>query len=255
MQARPYLQSIKYETPEISEEEKDYPFTLPLFGQTQILDFHPSVTFFVGENGTGKSTLIEGIAQALGFSSEGGTKNVYFSTTEKNRSQLAETLKLTRSFKRPTDSYFLRAESFFNVATYMEQDGRGTESYGVSSLHEQSHGEAFMSVLVNKLRGKGLYIFDEPEAALSPMRQLAALAAMHELVCAESQFIIATHSPILLSYPDSKIIQFQQDGTLKEVTYEQTDHFSVTKDFLVNYKRRLEQLLDNDNIAAEDEEC
>jgi len=150
-------------------------------------------------------------------------------------------LKLVKSFRKPKDYYFLRAESFYNVATYMDQTGY-LEGYGGRSLHSRSHGESFLVMLTNKLRGHGLYVFDEPEAALSPTRQLAAISAIHQLVKEDSQFIIATHSPILLAYPRAKILQLDENG-IREVTYEETEHYSVTKDFLSNYKRRLEMLL------------
>jgi predicted ATPase len=213
---------------------------------------HPDVTFFVGENGTGKSTLLEGIALALGFGPEGGTKNTRFQTAS-TTSSLFESLRIVRSFSKPRDHYFLRAESFFNVASETRRlDEEPSFSppigptYGDRGLHEQSHGESFMALLVNKLRGKGLYLFDEPEAALSPNRQLAALTAIHQLVLEESQFIIATHSPILLSYPRAKIVLFDGSG-ITEVKYEDTEHYAVTRDSLNHYKRRLEQLLtDND---------
>jgi predicted ATPase len=144
----------------------------------------------------------------------------------------------------PAEGYFLRAESFFNVATYMDEVGWGDGKGGVS-LHARSHGESFMDILVHKLRGNGIYLMDEPEAALSPSRQLAALTAIHQLVDEGSQFIIATHSPILLSYPNAKIILF--DGTgINNVAFEDTEHFAVTRDFLNNYPRRLEQLLDDE---------
>jgi predicted ATPase len=155
---------------------------------------------------------------------------------------LHESLRLAHSFKKPKDGYFLRAESFFNVATYMDEMGY-LGGYGDKSLHSRSHGEAFMSLLTQKMRGNGLYLLDEPEAALSPNRQLAALSAIHQLVQEQSQFIIATHSPILLSYPNAKILQFDGSG-ISEVAYEDTDHYAVTKDFLNHYQQRLKGLLD-----------
>jgi predicted ATPase len=148
----------------------------------------------------------------------------------------------------PRDGYFLRAESFFNVATYMDEVGYA-DTYGVASLHARSHGESFMDLLVNKLRGDGVYLMDEPEAALSPNRQLAALRVIDQLVNAHSQFIIATHSPILLAYPCAKIIRFDASG-VSEIAYEDTDHFVVTRDFLNHYPKRLEQLLREDDDTA-----
>lgn len=225
---------------------ESYPFSIPAVREIGKIDFHPNVTFFVGENGSGKSTVMEGIAVALGFGAEGGTKNVRFQSSG-SLSALHESLRLARVVPKPRDEYFLRAESFFNVASYMDEIGY-LEGYGGKSLHTQSHGESFMAVLLNKLRGNGIYLFDEPEAALSPSRQLAALSAIHQLVEDHSQFIIATHSPILLSYPNARIIQFDESG-VSEVAFEDTEHFAVTRDFLNNYPRRLEQLLQDDADA------
>lgn len=239
MQAKPYLQEICIR-PEDNIDFSVYPFSIPAIRELGTLPFHPDVTFFVGENGAGKSTLLEAIALALGFGPEGGTKNVLFSTTD-SVSPLFSHLRLSKSFRRPKDSYFLRAESFFNVATYMDDIGY-TGAYG-GSLHQRSHGEAFMALLTNKLRGKGLYLFDEPEAALSPNRQLAALSVIHQLVQDDSQFIIATHSPILLSYPQARIYQLDGSG-IYEMSYEDTEHYAVTRDFLNHYPRRLMQLFD-----------
>ena len=157
------------------------------------------------------------------------------------RSALARHLRMSRSFKRPQYGYFMRAESFFNVATYMDKEIR-VPSYGGKELHARSHGEAFMSVLLDKFRANGLYLLDEPEAALSPNRQLAALRAIDQLVQQGSQFIIVTHSPILLAYPNAKILAFDATG-ISEIAYEDTEHFAVTRDFLNHYPRRLEQLL------------
>jgi predicted ATPase len=236
---KPYLQEVSIR-PDAEIDFGIYPYNIPAVSEIGLLEFHPDVTFFVGENGSGKSTVLEGIALALGFSTEGGTKNFKVETTE-SVSSLHQVLRLARSYRKPKDGYFLRAESFFNVATYMDEVGY-LDGYGNKSLHARSHGEAFMALLIHKFRGKGLYLLDEPEAALSPNRQLAALSAIHQLVQDESQFIIATHSPILLSYPNAKIMQFDGSG-INEVAFEDTEHYSVTRDFLNNYPRRLEQLL------------
>jgi predicted ATPase len=220
-----------------------YPFNIAAVREIGNIKFHPNVTFFVGENGSGKSTVLEALAVALGFGPEGGTKNVQFSTTT-SVSPLHDALRIARGVPKPWDGYFLRAESFFNVATYMDEVG-GDNGYGGQSLHQQSHGEAFMSLLLHKFRGDGIYLLDEPEAALSPSRQIAALRAIHHLVLGASQFIIATHSPILLSYPNAKIFQFDKAG-LSETAFEDTEHFAITRDFLNNYPRRLEQILADD---------
>lgn len=241
---KPYLVRVSLR-PDVEPNYDEYPFNVPAVRELEEIEFHPNVTFFVGENGSGKSTVLEAIAVALGFGAEGGTKNVQFRTVE-SVSPLHEALRLIRGVPQPRDGYFLRAESFFNVASYMDEVGY-TDSYG-GSLHTRSHGESFMAVLVNKLKGNGIYLFDEPEAALSPSRQLAALSAMHQLVEDSSQFVIATHSPILLSYPNARIIQFDRSG-LSAVAYEDTEHYIITRDFLNNYPRRLEQLLSDDEDA------
>lgn len=238
LSAKPYLQRISMRGDAVIDFDS-YPYHIPAVRELGVLEFHADVTFFVGENGAGKSTVLEAIAMALGYGQEGGTKNVAYRTTD-SVSSLHQNLRLSKSFKKPRDGYFLRAESFFNVATYMDEVGYAG-GYG-GSLHARSHGESFMALLLNKLEGNGLYLMDEPEAALSPNRQLAALSAIHQLVQDGSQFIIATHSPILLSYPHAKIYQFDGSG-ITETSYEDTEHFAVTRDFLNNYPKRLEQLL------------
>ncbi len=238
----PYLLHASFR-PDAQIDYDAYPFNIPAVRDLDQIAFHPNVTFFVGENGSGKSTVMEALALGLGFGSEGGTQNVQFKTAD-STSPLHEALRLARGVPKPRDAYFLRAESFFNVATYMDDTGY-LAGYGGRSLHQQSHGESFMAVLLNKLRGDGIYLMDEPEAALSPSRQLAALTAIHQLVEASSQFVIATHSPILLAYPHAKIIQFDKSG-VSEVAFEDTEHFSITRDFLNNYPKRLAQLLADD---------
>ncbi|HEX8404813.1 MAG TPA: AAA family ATPase [Duganella sp.] len=239
--ARPYLQRITAQFADDVDWDR-HPYNVPAVRELESIGFHPDVTFFIGENGAGKSTLLESIALALGFSMEGGTKSVRLNTAGE-AAPLHQSLRLSKSFRKPRDEYFFRAESFHNVATYMEELGY-VGSYG-GSLHARSHGEAFMAVLLNKFKGDGLYLLDEPEAALSPNRQLAALSAIHQLVGQNSQFIIATHSPILLSYPNAKILLFDGSG-ISEVAYEDTEHFAITRDFLNHYPRRLQQLFEPD---------
>ncbi|MGV7206733.1 AAA family ATPase [Oxalobacteraceae bacterium A2-2] len=226
-----------------------YPFSLPAIRKLGTLEFHPSVTFIVGENGSGKSTLLEAIAISCGFNPEGGSRNFRFGTRA-SHSVLHQYLRVAKGYRRWRDGYFLRAESFFNVATEIEkldEDPMGgpliIDSHGDRSLHEQSHGESFMTLLMERFGGRGLYILDEPEAALSPQRQLAALARIQQLVRAGSQFIIATHSPILMAYPNARIYVCSERG-LRETDYYDTEHYLVTHDFIVNPQRTLDRLLD-----------
>ncbi len=225
-----------------------YPFCLPVIRQFESLQFHPAVTFIIGENGSGKSTLLEALAVALGFNAEGGSKNFNFATRA-SHSSLHEALRLVKGVRRPRTGFFLRAESYFNVATHIEkldeQPAPGPpiiDSFGGRSLHAQSHGESFMALLLHRFGPEGLYLLDEPEAALSPTRQLAMLARMHELVRQGSQFIIATHAPILLAYPDAVIFEISATG-LAETPYTATEHYRVTRDFLNNPEKTLKLLL------------
>ena len=234
---------------DIVESFDRYPFSLPAVRELEMLELHPKMTFFIGENGSGKSTLLEAIAVSVGFNPEGGTKNFRFGTRV-SHSNLHEHLRVAKGVRRPKDGFFLRAESFFNVATEIESlDAAPSfgppviDSYGARSLHEQSHGESFLALVTNRFGGKGLFLLDEPEAALSPQRQLAVLSRFHDLARDESQFIIATHSPILMAYPDSWIYEFSREG-IRRVAYEETEHYQVTRDFLSNPKRMLDVLLE-----------
>lgn len=225
-----------------------YPFSLDAVRHLKTLRLHRSVTFFIGENGSGKSTLLEALAVAWGLNAEGGSRHHHFDTRP-SHSCLNEYLRLSRGVRRARDAYFLRAESFFNVASEIErldEDDSPAQligpAYGPRALHEQSHGESFFSLLMNRLHPGGLFILDEPEAALSPSRQMAALTRLHELVGQRSQFIIATHSPILMAYPDAIIYQLDEDG-ITQVDYTQTEHYSVTKSFMNDHERMLSRLL------------
>lgn len=228
----------------------EYPFNLDALRNFSHLKLHPKVTYFIGENGSGKSTLLEAIAISLGFNAEGGTINFNFGTRE-THSDLHRHLFVQRGIYRPSDGFFLRAESFYNLATNIdvldEEPGLAPpiiNSYGGKSLHKQSHGESFLSLMTQRFGGDGIYILDEPEAALSPQRQLAILSRIHDLVRDSSQFIIATHSPILMAYPDATIYQCGPDG-IHETTYEETEHYQVTRDFLMNRERMLKILLED----------
>jgi len=241
-----YLRDIVFQRQGIPSMDQ-YPFNLPALKMLNGLPFHPKVTYIVGENGMGKSTLMEAIAVAWGFNPEGGTLNFTFSTRA-THSNLYEYIRPVRGMRRPRDGFFFRAESYYNLATNIdEMDAEESpgpqikESYGGKSLHEQSHGESFFAAFIHRFGGNGLYILDEPEAALSPLRQMSMLSRMHELVQANSQFIIATHSPILMAYPDSVIYNLTPDG-IERTTLEETEHFIIMKQFVNNRERVLDEL-------------
>lgn len=250
MLSEQFLIDIKLKRDKV-EDFSSYPFNLDAVKSLSSVRLHPSVTFFVGENGSGKSTLLEAVATAAGFNPEGGSKNFSFSTQD-SHSELSEYIRLSRGIKKPKDGFFLRAESFYNVATEIQAldavESLGApiiNSYGGKSLHEQSHGESFMALLLNRFSGKSLFILDEPEAALSPARQMTMLARMHELVGEGSQFIVATHSPIIMAYPDSIIYVLGEDG-LEETDYTDTEHYQITRRFLNNHTGMLSRLLDEE---------
>jgi predicted ATPase len=238
-QAPLYLRSIELRTGEVPSFD-EYPFTLPAVRHLKReVVLRSPVTFLVGENGSGKSTLLEAVASSWGFNAEGGSRNFMFATRP-SESGLHEYLQLVRGFKRPSDGFFLRAESFYNVATEVDRLEMAS-AYGGTSLHEQSHGESFLAVFMDRLYGGGFYILDEPEAALSPSRQLSVLTRMHDLVRQQSQFLIATHSPILMGYPGADILLLDEDG-IHRVEYEDTEHYFITREFLLNRERMLKEL-------------
>lgn len=212
------------------------------------LELTKSVTIFVGENGVGKSTLIEGLAVAMGFNAEGGSVNFSFSTKE-SHSNLHEYITVSRGWRKQKDGFFLRAESFYNVASNIDDLDNGSGglpiilSYGGVSLHEQSHGESFMALVENRFSGNGLYILDEPEAALSPMRLMELICYIKKLVDNNSQFIISTHSPILMTFPDAEVIEITQEE-IKSVDYKETEHFLITKRFMDSPEQMIKNLLD-----------
>jgi len=198
------------------------------------LKFDRKVTFLIGENGTGKSTIIEALALCCGFNAEGGTKNFSFSTNN-THSDLHEHMIVGKG-KHFKDGFFLRAESFYNVASYIDELDKGgggrpiIDSYGGVSLHLQSHGESFMALIRNRFSGNGLYLLDEPEAAISPERLMQLLVRIHDLE-KDSQFIISTHSPILMSYPGARIYELDDEG-IRPVEYKETRHYQITRDFI-----------------------
>jgi len=230
-------------------EDGSYLQQVPSLSNGLRLELKNNVTFFVGENGSGKSTLLEGIAEQCGFNLRGGSRNHNLKTGHRfdgYESAVARYLHLGWTPRRITDGFFMRAESFFNFASYIDElaldDNRILRAYGGRSLHEQSHGESFLNLFNNQFES-GVYILDEPEAALSPARILAFMSVIHRLDksgCA--QFIIATHSPMLICYPDATIYQFDEDG-VRETTYENTEHFYLTKSFLDNPAAYLRHLM------------
>jgi predicted ATPase len=232
-----------------------FPFSLPAVAGLNTLTFHPAVTFLVGENGSGKSTLLEAIAINLGLNPEGGSRNMKFSTRS-SHSSLADYLRLQRTTQKPRDCYFLRAESFYNVASEIERLDQGPGgppiigAYGGKSLHEQSHGESFFALFRNRFGGRGLYLLDEPEAALSPMRQMGFLSMMHDLVKAGSQFIIATHAPMIITYPNSWTYVLGGEEIIR-TPYQDTEHYRVTREFLNHPGRVLPILLDEDALGSQ----
>lgn len=223
-----------------------YPFSIPAVHQLDELVLDPHVTLFAGENGSGKSTLVEAIAVAAGFNAEGGSRHVTVSTRP-SHSELHKYLRLVRGRHRPRTGYFLRAESFFNVATYIEELGDPgiAAVYGGVPLHERSHGESFIALLKHRFGPKGLYVLDEPEAALSLRGNLALMRRMHDLVAEGSQFIISTHSPILLGYPAAKIYVLSETG-IAEVPYDGTEVVELTRSFLQDREQFLRHLFADD---------
>jgi predicted ATPase len=248
--SEPFLRAIALRPDRISDPQA-YPFTIPAVASLGRLELHPRVTFFIGDNGSGKSTIMEAIAVAAGFNAEGGSKHFQFATRS-SESELHRCLRLERGARRPRTGFFFRAEAFFNVATHIEQldeepfgGRRVIDSYGGTSLHEQSHGESFTALIKHRFFPEGLYILDEPEAALSTMRQLALVRTVHELSNQGAQFIIATHSPIVLAYPEAKIYELTREG-IAATTYEKTEPYTLTRDFLNNRERFLRSLLSED---------
>ncbi|OWA35612.1 AAA family ATPase [Saccharibacillus sp. O16] len=245
---RRYLRRIE-RVPGSITQASAYPFHLPAVRELERLDFHARVTYLVGENGVGKSTLLEAIATAWGFNPEGGTLNFNFATAA-THSELHRHIRLIRGAVRPKDGFFFRAESYYNVATAIDEldkesgGGRIISSYGGRSLHEQSHGEAFFATFMHRFGSNGLFILDEPEAALSPVRQLAMLTRIHELARQGGQFIISTHSPLLMAYPDCRLYNLTTAG-IQECGLEDTEHYIVTREFLNNREQMVKQLLED----------
>jgi predicted ATPase len=238
--AVPFLHELELRRERVADPSV-FPFTIPAVRELDRLAFDPTVTFLVGENGSGKSTLLEAIATLAGFNPEGGDKNLRFETRATD-SALHEALRLVRGHRREKDGFFLRAESFYNVASAL--DDVGQTRYGDRSLHTMSHGESFLALFEHRFGSDSLFLFDEPEAALSPQRQLTLLAHVHRLAEQERcQFVIATHSPILLGYPGGTIYELDDLG-MRVALYEETAPYRVMRRFLLDRDRILARLLD-----------
>ncbi len=243
-----FIRGIKIDWNKIGKN--NYVRKIPSIDSINRLDFNSSITFFVGENGAGKSTLLESIAVAYGFNAEGGNRNFNFSTMD-THSDLYKAINVVKGALRPKSNFFLRAESFYNVASKIEEYRDGDdyntyyESYGGKSMHEQSHGESFLALIQNRFTANGLYILDEPEAALSPQRQLTLLMHIYNLAKKGSQFIIASHSPILLGIPEASILSFDE-GIIREIKYEETESYRITELFINDKELLLNNLLNNE---------
>ena len=226
----------------VNGEEDVYPYSIPFIRRMTELAFRKEVTFIVGENGSGKSTLVEAIAVQLELNPEGGSKNFNFQTVA-THSDFFREIKIIRGPYREKDAFFLRAESFYNVASEIDRLAYGIHAhYGGKSLHEVSHGESFLNTFLNRLGGGGVYLLDEPEAALSPVSIFRLMVRMKELIDRHSQFIIATHSPLLLAYPRVEILTVDEDG-IHRIDYEDTEPYRLTKYVLNNHRKFMEDLL------------
>lgn len=243
-----YVTGVQLDRDKISNFD-EYPFNIELIKNLDEVNFNSSVTFLVGENGVGKSTFIEALAVSLGLNPEGGTENFVYKTKD-THSSLSKYIRVFK-YNRPTTKFFLRAESFYNFSTELqrlvEEDDYSAlyRSYG-GNLHEVSHGESFIQVIQNRFSDNGLYILDEPEAALSPQRQMSLLCLIDDLVKHGSQFIIATHSPILISYRAAEILDL--NNNFKKIEYKDTEIYKLYKIFLDNPERMQRELFDKEDI-------
>lgn len=233
-----FIQEVLFEWNEI--KPNSYIRTIESLRDVEKIEFQSPVSLFVGENGTGKSTLLEAIAVAHGFNPEGGTKNYVFSTYD-SHSELCDAIRIAKGYRKEKWGYFLRAESFYNVAT--QEEKYADIAHPSMQYHKKSHGESFLDLAQDNIKSNGLYLLDEPEAALSPQRQLTLLTQIYKCANDGAQFIIATHSPILLGIPNAQIFCFD-NGKIHTCTYEETDSYKITEMFINNCKSLLQKLLD-----------
>ena len=233
-----FIQGVLFEWNEI--EPNSYIRTIESLRDVEKIEFQSPVSLFVGENGTGKSTLLEAIAVAHGFNPEGGTKNYVFSTYD-SHSELCDAIRIAKGYRKEKWGYFLRAESFYNVAT--QEEKYADIAHPSMQYHKKSHGESFLDLAQDNIKSNGLYLLDEPEAALSPQRQLTLLTQIYKCANDGAQFIIATHSPILLGIPNAQIFCFD-NGKIHTCTYEETDSYKITEMFINNRKSLLQKLLE-----------
>ena len=233
-----FIQGVLFEWNEI--EPNSYIRTIESLRDVEKIEFQSPVSLFVVENGTGKSTLLEAIAVAHGFNPEGGTKNYVFSTYD-SHSELCDAIRIAKGYRKEKWGYFLRAESFYNVAT--QEEKYADIAHPSMQYHKKSHGESFLDLAQDNIKSNGLYLLDEPEAALSPQRQLTLLTQIYKCANDGAQFIIATHSPILLGIPNAQIFCFD-NGKIHTCTYEETDSYKITEMFINNRKSLLQKLLD-----------
>lgn len=238
-----YLRDItKLNVGDLAQDE--YPFNIPTIRSLRRLALKSNVTFFVGENGSGKSTLLEAIAYQCGFNTAGGSRNNQYDL-HSSEARLGDHIRLSW-MPKVTQGFFLRAETFYDFASHIDQLAEehpsAYDSYGGKSLHQQSHGEAFYSLFKNRFGKRGIYLLDEPEAALSPQRQIAFLSIIHELQ-KSAQLLIATHSPILLGYPNAEILSFDS-VPIQPIDYQATEHYQVTRRFLENRSFYMQEILD-----------
>jgi predicted ATPase len=228
-----------------------HPFTLPLLSGKLAIELSTPITFLVGENGSGKSSLLEGLAWALGFNARGGNRDNSYGEGADGHA-LGRALDLSWR-RRVAGGFFLRAETFFNFASYLEEVGSSFLAYGGTSLHQRSHGEAFLALFEHRFED-GVYLLDEPEAALSPQRQLTFLSILKQLTDSRcAQFVIATHSPMLLTFPGATVLSLEE-GVMRPMRYQDTGHYQLTRDFLNAPQRFYKHLFADDDSGSSSEE-